>query len=38
MVAILVMYWKPIIKKQQLEKGDFELQEAEPKASCSSTN
>jgi len=29
------MYWKPVIRKQQLEKEDFELQEAPLKASCS---
>jgi len=31
------MYWKSIIKKQQLEKEDFELQEAMIKAPCAST-
>jgi len=30
MVAILVMYWKPVIRKQQLEKEDFRLQEERP--------
>jgi hypothetical protein len=37
MVEILVMYQGPVIRKQQLEKENFELQEAEPKASCAST-
>lgn len=27
MVAVLVMCWKPVIRKQQLEKEDLELQE-----------
>jgi len=34
-VEILVMCWKLIIRKQQLEKEDFESQEAPLKASCS---
>jgi hypothetical protein len=34
-VEALAMYWKPVIRKQQLEKKDFELQEAPLKASCS---
>jgi len=32
------MHWKPFIRKQQLEKEDFELQEAMTKAPCASTN
>jgi len=31
MVKILVMYWRPVIRKQQLEKEDLELQEAPTK-------
>ena len=37
-VDILVMSGRLIIRKQQLEKGDFELQEAMTKAPCASTN
>jgi hypothetical protein len=33
-VDILVMSGRLIIRKQQLEKGDFELQEGNDKTSC----
>jgi hypothetical protein len=32
----MVIDLKPIIRKQQFEKRDFELQEASPEAPCSS--
>jgi len=38
MVEDLVMYCRPVLRKHQLEKEDFELQEAQPQAPCSSTN